>query len=176
MNAEIIIADKIVPLDELLTLVGHPFTEIPGSIRCPVHAGGQETRPSAKIYGKYDTLYCFACNRQYGASDIAASYWGLTREEAATKLLELWPPTEAQRQAILRDAKAEQQPTLDSLLESKLELTLKRYRGRVPLERYRTWAKALNEFRQNLTTFRKEYHQLTVHSFLERLVADLGDI
>ncbi len=169
ITAEVIIADKIVPMDEFLNRIGHPYHDIPGSVRCPVHAGGMENTPSARLYGKHDSLFCYACNKQYRITEIASSVWGVSRHEAAVKLLEIWVPTEDQRQEALRQASAFKKPTLDVLLQVRLERCLRNFKRRIPLELYRRWAEAVNDFEEHLLDIPKEYQPMAVESFIDRL-------
>lgn len=171
ITAEVIIADKIVPMDEFLDRIGHPHHGIPGSVRCPVHSGGMENTPSARLYGKHDFLFCYACNKQYRITEIASAVWGVSRHDAAIKLLEIWTPTEEQRQEALKQASTIKKVTLDGLLQAKLERSLRRFKRRISLETYRSWAESVDRFEEHLLDIPNEYQPMAVESFVERLTA-----
>ena len=169
----IFVADRTVPLPELLDRLGIEYGSIPGTICCPVHKFGLESRPSAHIY-EDNHIFCFACNRQYGPVAVFAANKGVSEEDAAARLLVLWPPAEADRFRLLR---AYQPPAVVPASEQFCRYAdgrLRRFRLRVSLARYRGWAGELAHLLRSLEGLAPRDQIRRVEFFCGRLEADLG--
>jgi hypothetical protein len=166
-----IVANKVAPMDELLESFGWPISGFPSSIRCPVHAGGQETHPSAKIYGKFDSIYCFRCNKQYKVVDVAAALWSVEPPEAAKRLLERWKPTDEQRQDAIRETyQAQHKSTVDSIFRQQVEAGLRTFKRRIPLQVYREQAASADLFLTNLIKIPEQFREFATSTFVGNLL------
>lgn len=58
----------------------------PQQIRCPIHKGGQETSPSARIYEDTDSIYCFTCHKSWDGVALIAEARGIEYREAAVQM------------------------------------------------------------------------------------------
>jgi hypothetical protein len=53
---------------------------------CDLHGDGQDTRPSARLYGWSNTTYCFACDKIRDAVEIVRAKEGLEYKDAVVFL------------------------------------------------------------------------------------------
>ncbi len=140
----IYVADNGVSLTDVLGDLGIHFGRIPGQIRCPVHKGGLEGTPSARIYPD-SRIFCYTCGTQYGPTDVYAAAMEITKEQAAETLLEKFPLEPGVKDQLLREFHLPKTPPVLTAYQNLFEDILLRYRHRVPLEVYRKQAVMLEK-------------------------------
>lgn len=145
----IVVADNTVPLVEVLGRLGIEYWQIPGTMRCPIHKGGTETKPSARIY-EDNRIYCHTCNTQYGPVDVWASRKGVSKSDAAKALLEQWVPSEEKIKEALEGFSVTQKVDGSFTFFRDAERALLEYRHRVALPKWRVWTRKLDDLREAL--------------------------
>lgn len=171
----IVVADGTVPLVQVLDFLRVDYQNIPGAIRCPIHKGGGETKPSARIY-EDNRIFCHTCNTQYGPVDVWSSRRGISKAESAKQLLERWVPSEEKKTEILSEFTAPEKTDNTFAFYREAERSLMDYRHRVPLEKWRVWTRKLDEFREGLDGDQDgKVRMLTSFNYLMRKDFSKGD-
>lgn len=170
----VIAADALVPLDRMLLDLGFSHDGFGEPLRCPIHKGGKETKPSAVLHPD-NSVFCFKCGKQYGPTAIMAEAEGMSRAEAARQLLRTYPPEKEALEQVLRDVTTPAPKQDDFLPPAVVESTLLRYRGLVPLELYQMCARRIDAFTETLKSLDQKYHADTTSRFLRQLSEELED-
>lgn len=170
----ILVADKTVPMDGLLALVGLPLRKRPPcQIRCPVHKLGTESTPSARVYEDNAFVWCYTCGCQYRPTEIFVAHNGCTRDSAAKILLQHYPPTQDLVESIIKEATTPKKIELDTQLEIILDNTFLSYKRKVPYEVYRDLYKRIENFKVLLREIKaKETREEALTHFLVSLKKD----
>ena len=146
----IVVADNTVPLVEVLKELGVEYWQVPGAMRCPIHKGGTETKPSARIHDD-NRIYCHTCNTQYGPVAVWSSRKGVSKSIAAAALLERWVPSEEKIKEASEGFSVERREDGSFTFFRDAERSLMEFRHRVPLSKWRVWTRKLDELRPALT-------------------------
>jgi hypothetical protein len=137
-------------MDGLLISLGISVYRFPMQIRCPVHRQGKENTPSARLYEDNSFVWCYTCHRQYKPTEVLSAQQGISREEAAEKLLVTFPVTQVRAIEILREKTTPKKPTLSAEYQTVLENKLLETRGKIPYQDYRKLTKLFDTFWEQL--------------------------
>ncbi len=140
----VFVANRLVPLTEVLDRLGLEYRGVPGAMRCPVHKLGMEDKPSATIY-EDNSIYCFNCARQYGPVDVWAAHRGASPADAAHTLLDLFDVPAAARYEAAAHLTLPPRKTVSASNTDYLEHHLLEHRGHCDLSRYREWCRRIQQ-------------------------------
>lgn len=137
---EIYLADNGVKASTVLAWLGVTIYGLPTQLRCPIHSGGNERHPSARIYEDDKFVWCYNCFKQFKPSEIWAFRQGCDRDKAAADILNRAPLDPNFRAELIQALENyEKAPSIEHLgPEFFLEQSLKK-RFKVPYEEYRDW-------------------------------------
>jgi hypothetical protein len=147
---QIILADANTPMDALMSYLGFNVHRLPTQTRCPIHKLGAETKPSARIYEDNSFVWCYTCHRQYKPTEVYSAQKGLSREEAATRMLSIWPVPNEKATQLLKEKTSIKKPVISEDYQKVLERKLQENKRKIPYEEYRSLAKRFDEFRSHL--------------------------
>lgn len=165
--SKVVVANTIVPMDELLDYLGVDYQGVPGSLRCPIH-NPNEVHPSARIYEERKSVYCFACSRQFYPVDIASAVLGIDRVLAAEQLLIAWGYDDSKPLDLAEIRRNSPDPEM-LLYHDFIEQALLRKRGILPLQVYRSKITQVDAFKQELITLPASERYAAVDFFVRKL-------
>jgi len=148
---DIILAEDETPIEQILDHLGIPYRAPPSQMKCPIHSGGNEQSPSARLHTD-NRVFCFTCTRQMTGVDIWAAVQETTKDQAAKQILELFPPAAGRRAALIKQAANPPPPDRNQYLEE----VLLQYRGTAPLQIYRKAALYLDTYETDTPSHRKD--------------------
>lgn len=164
---KVLLADGNTPMDALLVSLGFSVYRFPMQLRCPVHKQGQETSPSARLYEDNSFVWCYTCHRQYKPSEVLSAQEGISREEAAERLLRTYPITQEKANEILREKTTPKKPTLSAAFKMVLESKLLERKRKIPFPEYRRMAKTFDSFWEELGCLPEKEQEPALWKFLK---------
>ena len=137
---DIYLADNGIKASTVLEWLGVTLHGLPSQLRCPVHSGGNEKHPSARIYEDDRFVWCYNCFKQFKPSEIWAFRKGMDREVAAQDILRRAPLDPNFRAELIKALEDyEKAPPIEGLEGAFfLEQALKK-KHKVPFQEYREW-------------------------------------
>ena len=136
--------NQLIPPAEVLSHFGTVVHHVPMQVRCPVHKGGQENTPSARLFE--DSIWCYTCSKHYHATDIWTVAKGVSLETAVEQLISKWDLSEEEIKAVKLEFDRERSENrIYEIAKEEGEQCLIQYRGKVPLDVYRTYARELDD-------------------------------